>query len=312
MKFNNFIDCGVLIFIGFQALVQSVAAGTVTFTIDPTRSSITLSGSLGAAQLGTYPLTAQGSGSLTTTYAGSILADLTPPNIQFPGGSLIMANTNGTWQPAVGGGTGSAPADYGAEVKQTDIITAYFAERNLQFDVTSSMINLTNGDFPAELLVIHYVTNNTPAPARDYNITIPLEPSHDTNGSESLTGSTTNNPDTAYLTNSDCNLALFVPINITHVSMKSGYTNMTNLKGTVVATAPASAWPLSLSVGLQAGQVSLTWASFPGPTFTVQTTADLGIPWSTATGVATVQTNTTTWTGAATNAVQYYRLQAAF
>jgi hypothetical protein len=160
--------------------------------------------------------------------------------------------------------------------------------------------------------LISYVTNNTPAPARDYNITIPLEPNHNTNGQESLNGSTTNNPDTAYLTNSGGQLALFVPVNITNVSVKSGYTNMNNLKGTVVATAPASAWPLPLTALLQNGQLSLTWPSFPGPTFTVQTTQTLGTNWATAPGVTTTNVNTSTWTGAATNTAQFYRILAAF
>jgi len=312
MKFKKLIDCGVLIFIGLHVQVQPVDAGTVTFTIDPTRSSIALSGSISNASLGTLPLKQQGAGSLTTTYTGSIMADLTPPYIDFPGGSLILANTNGTWKPAVGGGSGSAPADYGAEIIESEVITAYFADRNLRYDVTSAPAALTNGDFNSGLLVFSDLTNMTPAPGTDYSITIPLEPAHDTNGTLSPSGSTSNAPNSAYLTNTGGQLTLVVPINITNDSMKSAYDIELIRTGTVVATAPASAWPLTLSASVQGGQVTLTWPSFPGPTFTVQTTPTLGTNWTNATGVATVQANTTTWTGPATNTMQFYRINAAF
>jgi len=312
MKMKTIMGCASIILVELIVRVQPMAGASVTFTIDPTRSSITHSGSLSASALGTYNFAAQGTGSQTTSYAGTILADLTPPNIQFPGGSLILANTNGTWKPATNGGSGSAPADYAAEVIAAEIITSYFADRNLEFDVSSPQATLTNGGFNCDLMTITYLTNSVPAPGTDYNITIPLEPSHDTNGTFALTGSATNDPNTAYLTNTEGKLTFFFPVSFTNVLTKSGYTVTNILKGTVVATAPASAWPLPLSVGLQDGQVSLTWPSFPGPTFTVQSTGVLGSSWNTASGVTTVHANTSTWTGSATNTAQFYRLHATF
>ena len=205
-----------------------------------------------------------------------------------------------------------SPADYAAEVIAAEIITSYFADRNLEFDVSSPQATLTNGGFNCDLMTITYLTNSVPAPGTDYNITIPLEPSHDTNGTFALTGSATNDPNTAYLTNTEGKLTFFFPVSFTNVLTKSGYTVTNILKGTVVATAPASAWPLPLSVGLQDGQVSLTWPSFPGPTFTVQSTGGLGSSWNTASGVTTVHANTSTWTGSATNTAQFYRLHATF
>jgi hypothetical protein len=312
MKMKNIFYWGALILFGVQAQVQPVAAGPVPFTIDPTRSSITLSGSIASTQLGTIPFTAQGAGSLTTSYTGSVLANLTPPAIQFPSGSLIQANTNGSWKPLVGGGSGKAPADYGAEAIESEVITGYFADRNLQFDVASPQATLTNGGFNADLVTISCLTNPPPAPETDYSITIPLEPSKDTNGTLEMTGSSTNDPNTAYFTNSGGQLALFFPVSFTNVSTKSGFTVTRILKGMVVATAPASAWPLSLSASFQNGQISLTWPSFPGPTFTVLSTQVLGSPWTAASGVTTVQANTSTWTGSATNTALFYRLQATF
>jgi len=312
MKFKSLVECGAIVLMGLHVQLQPVWAGPVTFTIDPARSSITLSGSLSNSELGTSAFAAQGTGSLTTSYTGSILADLSPPNIQFPGGSMIQANTNGIWKPAIGGGNGSAPADYGGQIVKALEITAYFAGRNFLLDVSSPQTTLTNGGFDSGLLAVTFLTNTTPAPSTDYSVTVPLDSSENTNGTLSLTGTSTNSPNTAYLTNSGGALALFMPVSITNVLTNSSGLVTVILKGTVVATAPASTWPLPLSVGLQNGQVSLTWPSFPGPTFKVQTTQALGTPWTTATGVTAVQANTTTWTGTATNSAQYYRVQASF
>lgn len=320
MKLKKFIDSALFVLIGFHLQVLPVKAGVVTFTIDPTRSSIALSGSVASSlqgsALGPYAYAEQGPGSLVTSYSGTIVAILTPTNIRLPGGGLASAMTNGTWMPAIGGGTtetpGSDPADYGVQVKKTDIVTAYYACRNYKLDITSPQTILTNGSFNAGLLIYSFVTNPPPAPSADYNITIPLSASHDTNGTSDMSDSLTNEPGAAYLTNGGGQLELFLPISITAVKKKSNYTNTFILTGTVVATAPATAWPLPLTASLQNGQVSLTWPSFPGPTFTVQTTQTLGTPWTNAPGVTTVQANTTTWTGAATNTAQFYRVQATF
>jgi len=311
MKCKNIIDFSALVLMGWQVQVRTVAAGPVAFTIDPARSLISLSGNLQGG-FGTLPFSAQGAGSLTTSYTGSVLADLTPPSIDFPGGSMLQANTNGTWQPAVGGGTGSAPADYGGQIKENFVITAYFAGRNFLLDVASPPTTLTNGGLNSGLLAVTFLTNNPPVPGTDFNVAIPFDSSEDTNGTSPLTGTSTNGPNTAYLTNSGGKLAVFMPVSITNVMTNGSDVITVILTGTVVATAPASAWPLSLSVGLQNGQVSLRWPSFPGPVFTVQTTPALGIPWTTAAGITTVQANTTTWTGTATNTAQFYRLQARF
>jgi hypothetical protein len=161
-------------------------------------------------------------------------------------------------------------------------------------------------------VAVTFLTNTPPAPSTDYVLTVPLDPSENTNGTLMLTGTSTNGPNTAFLTNSGGKLALFMPVSITNVITNSSEVITVILTGTVVATAPAGAWPLPLSVVLQNGKVILTWPSFPGPTFKVQTTQALGIPWTTASGVTTVQANSTTWTGMATNTAHFYRLQVSF
>jgi hypothetical protein len=75
----------------------SATASTVTpveFTLDESQSKITLSGTV----LGN-PVTEQAPGSLTTTFYGKIVADVTSTAIQFTGGSTLTARTNGVWKP---------------------------------------------------------------------------------------------------------------------------------------------------------------------------------------------------------------------
>jgi hypothetical protein len=92
----------------------------VTFTIDPTVSSLVLSGMVGG-----QPIQEQGSGSLTTTYEGSTSADINlfqdkGGTIQFLGNAIgdeAIADISGIWQPLPDGSPGSAPANYGGAVQ---------------------------------------------------------------------------------------------------------------------------------------------------------------------------------------------------
>src|SRR5262245_4985554 len=82
------------------------------FTIVTNQSSIAISGNVDSA-LGSSAIQQQGSGSLTTTYAGTIKTDLFASGISFLPGSDIDANVNGNWKPLADGTDGSAEADYG-------------------------------------------------------------------------------------------------------------------------------------------------------------------------------------------------------
>ena len=78
--------------IGFFTLAGGTFSATGdVFSIDPTRSSLTLSGSI----LGNT-VSPQGTGSLTAAYAGTIQATQAVGTIQFTGQSLITAETNGS------------------------------------------------------------------------------------------------------------------------------------------------------------------------------------------------------------------------
>ncbi len=116
------------------------SASADVFTIDPARSSLSLSGSV----LG-ITFSPQGPGSLITSYGGTIQLTQTPGTIQFTGGSLIAAQTSGSWQPLAGGGAGSAPADYGGVA--SSFVTANVAMRSILLDVTSPPITVTSGQF---------------------------------------------------------------------------------------------------------------------------------------------------------------------
>jgi len=134
--------------------IYKVAAAPITFSIDP-QSKITISGNVAG-----IPLQEQGAGSLTTTFSGSIIADVTGWSIKFTGGSQIDARTNGVWEPLPGGGPGSAPADFRA-LATTPFGAANGAFRNLLLDVTSSVLTLNNGNFDSAALAFGFLAESS-------------------------------------------------------------------------------------------------------------------------------------------------------
>jgi hypothetical protein len=86
--------------------------GQVTFTLNQPASSLALSGTVAGA-----PITAQGPGSLTTTYSGAFVfsgIDLSGGTATFDSTSTALnAAVSGNWQPMTNGVAGSEPADYG-------------------------------------------------------------------------------------------------------------------------------------------------------------------------------------------------------
>lgn len=118
------------------------------FVIDRTRSLVTASGHLAG-----YPLQPQGASSLAAAYRGVIQAVVSSSAIGFPGGSVVDAETTGSWRPRAGGDDGAAPADYGGiAIGPAGLVTVYAALRNLVLDVTSGCVPLANGHFSAAAL----------------------------------------------------------------------------------------------------------------------------------------------------------------
>jgi hypothetical protein len=134
--------------------IPQLWAAPVQFTVDESQSKITLSGTvLGIA------LQEQGPGSMTTSFYGTIAADVTSSAIQFTGGSALTARTNGVWQPGPKGASGSAPADYAAQAT-TIISSVKGALRNIVLDLTSGVLPISGGLFDASALVFAFPTNS--------------------------------------------------------------------------------------------------------------------------------------------------------
>lgn len=303
---------GLLGGVVWLAQADLVAASPVAFTVNSTNSVITLSGKVIISGV-SVPLTEQSAGSLTTHYGGSVLLDLTPPTIQFVGGSDIVAQTNGSWQPLAGGAAGNAPADYGGKltfyIPFLGTISAWAAVRNIALDIGSSAMILTNSGFDAARLNIVFLTNNPPAPVLDYQVNGvgTLFPS--SSGASPLSRGLTNSQALAYLTNTAGLLKLVIPVNATNTtSLNSPNDTTMVLKGQLVATAPASAWPLVVNIGVTNAQVTLSWSSVTGQVFTVLGSPDLH-HWATNSGATAINSNTTTWTASQSGNTRFYRVR---
>jgi hypothetical protein len=117
---------------------------SAVFEVDPSHSSLTLSGTVN--HNGIDEQDHRGSGSLTTTYSGTVAADwdLDDHTIEFnSAGTAVAANISGSWQPNVGGGNGRAPANYGATVDVfsclTESVTLLAAVRNLVASISTAV-----------------------------------------------------------------------------------------------------------------------------------------------------------------------------
>ena len=134
---------------------------------------------------------------------------------------------NGTWQPLAGGGSGSAPADYGAQATIPGFGTAFGAGRNLVFNITSGVIALSGMSFDASQLTISPTTG-----ALDFN-------SPFGSGSTDLSGLFGSNQATAgnlSIVGGTATLTIPVQITQTLTLVSPGDTTIT-LAGNIVATA---------------------------------------------------------------------------
>jgi hypothetical protein len=119
----------------------------ITFNIDPTMSSLTLSAFIHSA-LGDTTLQEQGPGSLSDTYSGTATVDLASDlsAIQFlddPSYTDAVAGISGQWAPLRGGGSGTDDANYGGKGSLSGI-NAIAAVRDAVVGATSSPLALTD------------------------------------------------------------------------------------------------------------------------------------------------------------------------
>ena len=221
---------------------EGASASPIVFTVDSTQSVIQLSGTVEGATLN-----AQGPGSLTTSLNGTIDADLTASTIQFNTAAGIDAETNGSWQPAVGGNTGTAPADYGGTAT-VSIITAEAAIRNAVLSLNSTPLTLTGGNFDSTQLIFG-LTNSS---SLDYNAGFAGK------GTEVLNGLSTNSlSDGGTLTTSGTTKIITIRISMTFTFTGSIPAVLT-LEGEIVATNAPSALFMINSVGVTNKTLVLT------------------------------------------------------
>ncbi|HEV2295396.1 MAG TPA: hypothetical protein VGR35_16215 [Tepidisphaeraceae bacterium] len=135
--------------------VGSASAALVTYDIVQAQSTLTLGGNLTG-----NTASQQTAGSLTTSYTGTIVANRTAGNIEFPGGSVIDAALQPTnQQPRADATPGSAPADYGRTAPGPFFSTALEAFRGMILDVfddTSGLGSTVNasGQFASQNLIL--------------------------------------------------------------------------------------------------------------------------------------------------------------
>jgi hypothetical protein len=271
-----------------------LSAAPAIFIIDSTRSQVTLSGDVVGETL-----SAQGSGSLTTTCSGFILANVTDSTIQFPGQSQLIADTNGVWQPGVGGAGGSALADFGGKVTVPFVGAAYAAARNTELDLTGPLLPLSGGSFDSSALVFSFSTNVIPT--LDYNAGFLGS------GSKALSAYSTNNiVNGATLTSSGAIQTLAISINtqFTFSLLSSGDTTL-NIVGQVVATSSPAL--VIDSIVISKGTVVLTVQNATGQS-QLQSSPDLSA-WVPATATVTTNGTTLTYTVPISGGNQFFRIQ---
>jgi hypothetical protein len=225
-----------------------------TFTIDPTVSSLRLSGNVADV----FDIEAQHEGSLTQFYTGSIVADVqgNADVISFPGGSSIVAQATRKYDP------GSGFANYGVKGETGGVFSVKLGEgavRNFVFDLES------NGDLPvggsgafdAKSLRLH-----TTGGKLDYDLRVGGDGSVDLDG-ENVGNNAAGN---ATLRGEGENRTLTVPIDF---GFDAGSTEL-RFRGTLVATTGTGA-PIDPNVVRIGEGTLLRTATFNDPDGTLTT-----------------------------------------
>jgi len=209
---------GVLVTVG---LAPVAPAEIVSFTVDPTRSTLALSGAVryyfNGSVFGYVP---QSEGSMSASYAGSIAADLNGDALTFSGGSMIVAQANpaGPFQPA---GPGSVDV-YGMQTFANGGAQAFNRMYDLEIDFTSGVVS--NG-MP--------FTGNVSYTGASGGIFPFFDPAP-----RSLAGVTAANAPNAPVTleSDGTTQTLTVPVNTTLILFGNGTGVETQLTGSIVAT----------------------------------------------------------------------------
>jgi len=208
-------------------VLSALSCSAAVFNIDPSRSSISLSGKV----LG-YAIQEQRSGSLTTKFEGTINADVTEVSVAFTGSSIISGQNSGTWEPKAKGEPGSDLANFGAKASAGFLGSALAAVRNSQLDLTSPALTIANGQFNSGSLLFAFLPNSTAA--LDYSLSGLLPQK----GSLALAGLATNRVTAqATLTTSGDTQTLTIPLTADfYFKLLSANDTTLTLTGQIVAT----------------------------------------------------------------------------
>lgn len=262
-----------VVFAGCVFLITSVQAEVRPFVIDSGASSLSLSGT--ALNIGVQE---QGEGSLTTTYSGSIIVDVSEDAVTFVGGSTITANNSGDWQPLADGASGNAPANYGAYANAGFLGSGYAALRNLLFDLKSESIPTLAGSFAADSLEFSFPPSAVST--ADYSYTSVLGNGA---GTEYLAGRSTN--DVAAVGNISVvgeELVLTIPVNYSLI-LTGEFDATFQVQGQLVARAP-NVTPLQFAeLQVSPGLLGFSIPTTPGRTYSILGSSDLTAPveeWS--------------------------------
>ncbi len=137
----------LLLFSFFVANCASLQADFLTFNLVIPSSSLTLSGIANVpAAPGSFAYSAQGAGSLITSYGGTFVVNVdnvfNPTTISFVSANLD-ANSNGSWRPNNGGGADTPTiGDYGMSVPA---ISANAKLRDIVFNLSAATTGVTAG-----------------------------------------------------------------------------------------------------------------------------------------------------------------------
>jgi hypothetical protein len=154
------VYCAAICAVWFGSIApRGATAAPYTFTIDSTQSALTLSGAVSLADLGTFPVSQQAPGSLTTSLSGTVELDTDlATTLTFSSGSSIAPDIGGAWSPTAGGFAGTQPAEYGVRIPVSVIGGVDYAATNTVFDATSAPIGLLAGAFDATQLTLNLLT----------------------------------------------------------------------------------------------------------------------------------------------------------
>lgn len=285
-------------FKGLTLIPNTLAAPIpVTFTLDPARSSVTMSGTVQG-----NTITQQGAGSLTTRYTGALKTELRADSIQFTTASFVDAQVNGNWEPKIGGAAGTDPADYGGQASNF-FATVKAALRNLLLNVTSATLPVSGTNFNASAIEFAFPASSSSS--LDYRVTGLTSDS----GTRTLSGVASNAVgSTGTLVTAGDRQELTIPIDTTFQFNLITPNDVTlRLTGSLVGTRPfGDTERLQTLISLSGNTVTLEWQSAANESNNIESSVDLKI-WAPREQGVLSSGPVTTWTASKSGPVEFFR-----